>query len=223
WGVDVMHFNLHKTFSTPHGGGGPGGGAVGVSERLEPYLPVPVVVYEDGRYKLDWNRSKSVGKVLTFYGHAGVMLRALAYILSYGSEIKKVAQYAVLNANYLKKLLDGLFVGPYGDAPRMHEFVLSAQNLLKHGVNAMDVAKALLDRGFYAPTVYFPLTVKEALMIEPTETESPQTLERFAQALREIVELAEKDPQALKSSPTKTPVRRIKEAEANRKPVLRAS
>lgn len=223
WGVDVMHFNLHKTFSTPHGGGGPGGGAVGVSERLEPYLPVPVVVYEDGRYKLDWNRPKSVGKVLTFYGHVGVMLRALAYILGYGSEIKKVAQYAVLNANYLKKLLDGIFVDPYGDTPRMHEFVLSAQNLLKHGVNAMDVAKALLDRGFYAPTVYFPLTVKEALMIEPTETESPQTLERFAQALREIVELAEKDPQALKSSPTKTPVRRIKEAEANRKPVLRAS
>ncbi|MDW8066725.1 MAG: aminomethyl-transferring glycine dehydrogenase subunit GcvPB, partial [Aquificaceae bacterium] len=159
----------------------------------------------------------------TFYGHVSVIIRALAYILSYGSDLKKVAQHAVLNANYLKGLLKGVFLDPYEHVPRMHEFVLSAQNLLKHEITAMDVAKALLDRGFYAPTVYFPLTVKEALMIEPTETESPKTLERFAQALSEIAELAQKDPQSIKLAPSKTPVKRIKEAEANRKPVLRAS
>ncbi len=223
WGVDVMHFNLHKTFSTPHGGGGPGGGAVGVSERLEAYLPVPHVVFEDGKYRLDWDRPKSVGKVLAFYGHVGVFVRALAYILSYGSEIDKVAKYAILNARYLRKLLKDLLLDPYEHVPCMHEFVLSAQNLLKGDIRAMDVAKALLDMGFYAPTVYFPLTVKEALMIEPTETESPQTLERFAQALREIVRTAQENPQLLRSSPHGTQVKRIKEAEANRKPVLRAS
>ena len=130
WGVDVMHFNLHKTFSTPHGGGGPGGGAIGVSERLEPYLPVPQVVFNGREYGLEWDRPKSVGKILAFYGHVGVMLRAFAYILSYGSEIKKVAQYAVLNANYLRHLLKGLLLDPYEGIPRMHEFVVSAQNLL---------------------------------------------------------------------------------------------
>lgn len=223
WGVDVMHFNLHKTFSTPHGGGGPGGGAVGVSQKLEPYLPVPLVAFDGKRYYLEWERPKSVGKLLAFYGHVSVALRALAYILSYGESLDKVAKHAVLNARYLRKLLEGVFVDPYSHVPCMHEFVLSAQNLLKHGVNAMDVAKALLDKGFYAPTVYFPLTVKEALMIEPTETESLDTLRAFAQALKEIAQLAQEDPQALKSAPTKTPVKRIKEAEANRKPVFKAS
>ncbi|MFN7065926.1 MAG: aminomethyl-transferring glycine dehydrogenase subunit GcvPB [Aquificaceae bacterium] len=223
WGVDVMHFNLHKTFSTPHGGGGPGGGAIGVSDRLEPYLPVPQVVFDGNRYRLDWNRPKSVGKVLTFYGHTAVMLRALLYILSYGSELDKVAKYALLNSSYLKHLLKGLFLDPYEGVPPMHEFVLSAKNLLKYGVNAMDIAKALLDRGFYAPTIYFPLTVKEALMIEPTETESLTTLESFAQSLWDIVEMAKRDPSALRGSPKNTPVRRIKEAEASRKPILKAS
>ncbi len=223
WGVDVMHFNLHKTFSTPHGGGGPGGGAIGVSEKLEPYLPVPQVVFDGEKYKLDWNRPKSVGKILTFYGHVGVMLRALAYILSYGSELEKVAKYAVLNANYLKGLLDGLFVDPYKDVPRMHEFVLSAQNLLEYDVRATDIAKALLDSGFYAPTIYFPLTVREALMIEPTETESPKTLENFAKALMEIVRISKENPELIKNSPQRTPVKRIKEALANRNLILRAS
>ena len=223
WGVDVMHFNLHKTFSTPHGGGGPGGGAIGVSERLEPYLPVPQVVFNGREYGLEWDRPKSVGKILAFYGHVGVMLRAFAYILSYGSEIKKVAQYAVLNANYLRHLLKGLLLDPYEGIPRMHEFVVSAQNLLKHDIKATDLAKALLEKGFYAPTIYFPLTVREALMIEPTETEIPQSIESFAAALKEIIELAQEEPESIKSMPTKTPVRRIKEAEANRKPVLRAS
>ncbi|ADC89854.1 Glycine dehydrogenase (decarboxylating) [Thermocrinis albus DSM 14484] len=223
WGVDVMHFNLHKTFSTPHGGGGPGGGAVGVSEKLRPYLPVPQVEFDGERYYLNWNIPKSVGKVLAFYGHTAVSLRALAYILSYGNNIDLVAKYAVLNARYLHHLIKDLFVDPYPHVPRMHEMVLSAANLNKYGVGAMDVAKALLDMGFYAPTVYFPLTVKEALMIEPTETESPQTLEAFAEALRSIVRTAKENPDALKEAPKRTPVRRIKEAEANRRPVLRAS
>ncbi len=221
WGVDVMHFNLHKTFSTPHGGGGPGGGALGVSEKLLDYLPVPQVELRDGRYILNWDKPKSVGKLLAFYGHFGVMVRALAYILSYGKDIDLVSKHAVLNARYLRHLLKGIFVDPYEHVPCMHEFVLSATNLSKYEVSALDVAKKLLDFGFYAPTVYFPLIVKEALMIEPTETESPQTLEAFAKALRDIVNMAKENPQTLKDAPTKTPVRRIKEAQANRNPVVK--
>ncbi|MDQ7038590.1 MAG: aminomethyl-transferring glycine dehydrogenase subunit GcvPB [Aquificota bacterium] len=221
WGVDVMHFNLHKTFSTPHGGGGPGSGPVGVSERLKPYLPVPQVDFDGKRYYLRWDIPKTVGKVLAFWGHYGVWIKALAYILYYGSDIKKVARYAVLNARYLKHLLRGLLHDPYPDSPCMHEFVLSAVNLRRYNLTAMDLVKRLLDFGFYAPTVYFPLTVREALMIEPTETESPDTLRRFAQAIKDILREARESPQELKSAPKRTPVRRIKEAEANRKPVLR--
>ncbi len=221
WGVDVMHFNLHKTFSTPHGGGGPGSGPVGVSERLRDYLPVPQIDYDGERYFLNWDIPKSVGKLLAFYGHFGVWLRALAYILSYGNEIKKVSEFSVLNARYLKRLLEGVFKDDYPDVPCMHEFVLSARNLLKHGVNAMDVAKRLLDYGYYAPTVYFPLIVKEALMIEPTEAENLDTLRDFAEALKKIVQEAKDNPSLLKEAPYTTPVRRIKEAEANRKPKLR--
>ncbi|RLJ69765.1 glycine dehydrogenase (decarboxylating) beta subunit [Hydrogenivirga caldilitoris] len=221
WGVDVMHFNLHKTFSTPHGGGGPGSGPVGVSERLKPYLPVPQVEFDGKKYYLNWNIPKSVGKLLAFYGHFGMWLRALAYILSYGREIDKVAKYAVLNARYLRSLLKGVFNDPYSHVPCMHEFVLSATNLLKYNTNAMGVAKRLLDYGFYAPTVYFPLVVREALMIEPTETEDPDTLREFAEALKSIVKEAKENPDRLNKAPFRTPVRRIKEAEANRKPVLR--
>jgi len=199
WGVDVMHFNLHKTFSTPHGGGGPGSGPVGVSERLKPYLPVPQVEFDGERYYLNWDIPKSVGKLLAFHGHFGVWLRALAYVLTYGREIKKVAQYAVLNARYLRNLLKGTFTDPYAHVPCMHEFVLSAANLLKFRANAMNVAKRLLDYGFYAPTVYFPLIVKEALMIEPTETESPDTLRKFAEALKNIVREAREDAQKMLS------------------------
>ncbi|WP_457600878.1 aminomethyl-transferring glycine dehydrogenase subunit GcvPB [Hydrogenivirga sp.] len=221
WGVDVMHFNLHKTFSTPHGGGGPGSGPVGVSERLKPYLPVPQIEFDGERYYLDWDIPKSVGKLLAFYGHFGVWLRALAYILSYGKEIKKIAEYAVLNARYLRHLLKGTFNDPYSHAPCMHEFVLSATNLLKYKTNAMGVAKRLLDYGFYAPTVYFPLVVREALMIEPTETEDPDSLKEFAKALRSILREAKENPEILNKAPHTTSVKRIKEAEANRKPVLR--
>ncbi len=221
WGVDVMHFNLHKTFGTPHGGGGPGGGAVGVSEKLKPYLPVPQVDFDGERYFLNWENPKSVGKILTFYGHFGVFLKALAYILSYGQSINKVSGYAVLNARYLRYLLKDHLFDPYKHVPCMHEFVLSAVNLAEYDVKAIDIAKALLDRGFYAPTVYFPLVVKEALMIEPTETESIDTLISFAEALKDIIREAKENPKIVKASPQKTPVKRIKEAEANRKPILR--
>ncbi|NPB06140.1 MAG: glycine dehydrogenase subunit 2 [Aquificae bacterium] len=221
WGVDVMHFNLHKTFSAPHGGGGPGAGPVGVSKRLVPYLPVPRIVKENGEVTLKWDEPKSVGKLLAFWGHFTVWLKALAYCLTYGKEIERVSRFAVLNARYLRRLLKGLFKDPYEGVPCMHEFVLSASNLLKYGVRAYDVAKRLLDYGFYAPTVYFPLTVKEALMIEPTETESPQTLEAFAKALASIVREAKSKPELLKEAPFTTPVARINEAEANRRPVLR--
>ena len=221
WGVDVMHFNLHKTFSTPHGGGGPGSGPVGVSERLKPYLPVPQVEFDGKRYYLNWNIPKSVGKVLAFYGHTAVWVRALAYILAYGKEIFKVADYAILNARYLRKKLQGLFADPYKHVPCMHEFVLSATNLKKYGVKALDVAKRMLDFGVHPPTMYFPLIVPEALMIEPTETESKETLDYFAQVCQTIVEEAQTEPQKLKNAPYTTPVRRIKEAEANRKPILK--
>ena len=221
WGVDVMHFNLHKTFSTPHGGGGPGSGPVGVSERLKPYLPVPQVEFDGEKYYLDWDRPKSVGRLLSFWGHYGVWLKALAYILSWGKEIDKVAKFSVLNARYLRELLRGVLHDPFPDSPCMHEFVLSAVNLRKYGVTAMDLVKRLLDFGFYAPTVYFPLTVREALMIEPTETETPTTLERFALAVRRIVKEAKEKPELVREAPHRTPVGRIKEAEANRKPVLK--
>ncbi len=221
WGVDVMHFNLHKTFSTPHGGGGPGSGPVGVSERLKPYLPVPQVEFDGEKYYLDWDRPKSVGRLLSFWGHYGVWLKALAYILSWGKEIDKVAKFSVLNARYLRELLRGVLHDPFPDSPCMHEFVLSAVNLRKYGVTAMDLVKRLLDFGFYAPTVYFPLTVREALMIEPTETETPTTLERFALAVRRIVKEAKEKPDLVREAPHRTPVGRIKEAEANRKPVLK--
>ncbi|WP_461830248.1 aminomethyl-transferring glycine dehydrogenase subunit GcvPB [Aquifex sp.] len=220
WGVDVMHFNLHKTFSTPHGGGGPGAGPVGVSERLKPYLPVPQVEFDGRRYYLNWDIPKSVGKLLSFYGHFTVWIKALAYILAYGNEIGKVSDIAVLNARYLKHLLKGVLKDPYPDVPCMHEFVLSATNLLKYGVRAGDVAKRILDYGFYAPTMYFPLIVKEALMIEPTETESPDTLREFAKVIKRIVLEAKKKPELVKNAPFKTPVRRIKEAEANKKLIL---
>jgi len=221
WGVDVMHFNLHKTFSSPHGGGGPGSGPVGVSEKLTPYLPVPRIRSDGDRYYLDYDAPKSIGRLLAFHGHFSVWLRALAYILMCGREIDRVAKFSVLNARYLRYLLKDLLADPYPSEPCMHEFVLSAANLMKFGVRASDVAKRLLDYGFYAPTVYFPLVVREALMIEPTETESPDTLRRFAGALEEIVREAEENPELLSTAPHTTPVRRIREAEANRKPVLR--
>ncbi len=219
FGADLMHFNPHKTFSGPHGGGGPGAGPIAVAERLAPYLPVPVVVCRDGKYRLDFDRPKSIGRVRSFFGNVGVLVRMYAYILTHGPEgLRRVAEQAVLNANYLLAKVASLLPVPQG--PRcMHEFVATASRLkAERGVSAMDIAKRLLDYGFHAPTVYFPLIVPEALMIEPTETESKQTLDAFVEALRTI--LAE-PAEVLHQAPHTTPVCRPDDVLAARKPVLR--
>jgi glycine dehydrogenase subunit 2 len=221
-GFDVVHFNLHKTFSTPHGGGGPGAGPVVVSERLTPYLPVPLVEKAgDGHYFLDYDRPHSIGKVRTFYGNFGVLVRAYTYILSLGAEgLQRASEMAVLNANYVLESIRDLFELPF-QRRCMHEFVVSATPLREHGVRALDVAKRLLDYGVHPPTTYFPLIVDEALMIEPTETESREDLDRVVDAFRRIVEEARSDPELLRDAPLSMPVRRLDEAEAARHPVLR--
>jgi len=224
-GIDAMQFNLHKTFSTPHGGGGPGSGPVGVCAELEPYLPVPRPVRkDDGTFMLDSDRPKSIGRVRSFFGNFGVFVRAYAYILSLGPEgIRKVADMAVLNANYLLGLLKDHLLLPHGNGRCMHEFVLSDADLAaKTGVTTLDIAKRLMDYGFHPPTVYFPLVVKGALMIEPTETESPETIEEFARAMINIVSEAEKNPEGVHSAPKYTKVGRLDETRAARKPVLTA-
>ncbi len=215
-GFDVVHFNLHKTFSTPHGGGGPGSGPIGVKKFLEPFLPVPRIVEKDGKLTLSYDFPDSIGKIHGFYGNFLVMVRAYAYILSMGpSGLRRVAEDAIINANYLRVLTKELLHLPY-DRFCMHEFVLSGKPLKEYGVRTLDVAKRLLDYGFHAPTIYFPLVVPEALMIEPTETESKETLDAFAEALRKIIEEAKENPELLHEAPTKTPVRRLDEARAAR-------
>jgi glycine dehydrogenase subunit 2 len=219
-GVDLMHYNPHKTFSGPHGGGGPGAGPIAVRRALEPYLPAPIVRRDkDGRYSLEEDRPKSIGRVRSFFGNTGVLVRAYAYIRANGPDgLREVARHAVLNANYLRALVDDVYPVPHGERC-MHEFVATARGLARErGIRAMDVAKGLLDYGMHAPTVYFPLIVPEALMIEPTETESRETLEAFAQALREI---AEADPDQLHEAPHTTPISRPDEVAAARNPVLR--
>ncbi|MCM8901510.1 aminomethyl-transferring glycine dehydrogenase subunit GcvPB [Caldicoprobacter algeriensis] len=220
-GFDVVHLNLHKTFSTPHGGGGPGSGPVGVKKELEPFLPVPMVGFKDGRYYLDYDRPLSIGRVKSFYGNFGVVVKAYAYIMSMGAEgLKRVSESAVLNANYLMERLKEHYLVPY-NRRCMHEFVISAQRQKEKGVSALDIAKRLMDFGFHPPTMYFPLIVKEALMIEPTETESKETLDAFADALIEIAREVEEQPEKVKGAPHTTPVRRLDEAKAARNPVLR--
>jgi glycine cleavage system P protein (glycine dehydrogenase) subunit 2 len=220
-GFDAVHMNLHKTFTTPHGGGGPGSGPVGVKADLVPFLPRPTVERENGRFFLDHDRPQSIGRVRSFYGNFGMLVRAFTYILAMGGDgLTQAANDAVLSANYLRKHLEGVLDLPH-DGPCMHEFVASARNLNPHGVKALDLAKGLLERGFYAPTIYFPLIVPEAVMIEPTETESKATLDAFADALREIVELASSDPDELHSEPRNLPVGRLDEVRAARNPVLR--
>lgn len=216
-GIDVMHINLHKTFATPHGGGGPGAGPVGVRESLEPYLPVSrVVKRSDGTYVLNYHYPKSIGYMSPFYGNFLVYLRALAYILINGKQgLIDVSENAVLNANYVMHGLKDRYALPY-DRPCMHEFILSAARQADGGVCALDIAKALIDYGFHPPTVYFPLIVKEALMIEPTETESKETLDAFIQAMREIAEKAETAPDEVRAAPRKTPVNRPDEVKAAR-------
>ncbi len=215
-GFDIVHFNLHKTFSTPHGGGGPGGGGLAVSEELAPFLPIPAICERNGRYYLEYERPDSIGKVQAFYGNFGVMVKAYTYIRMLGAEgLLNVSRNAVINANYLMRRLQGLYGLPY-EQNCMHEFVLSGDNLRKHGVRTLDVAKRLLDFGFHAPTIYFPLIVKEALMIEPTETESKETLDAFVEAMIRIAKEAEEDPEKLKDAPTCTPVRRLDDVRAAR-------
>jgi glycine dehydrogenase subunit 2 len=221
-GVDVMHYNLHKTFSTPHGGGGPGAGPVLVSETLLPFLPVPDLVKRGEEYHLENNRPDSIGRLSGFYGNVAVMVRAYAYLLTMGRDgLARVGELAVLNANYLKERLKASYELPY-DRLCKHEFVLSARRLKEQlGVTALDVAKRLLDFGIHPPTVYFPLIVQEALMIEPTETESLEVLDRFVEAMEAIVREAAESPETLKQAPTRTPVRRIDEVLAARRPIVR--
>ena len=220
-GFDVMHINLHKTFSTPHGGGGPGSGPVGVKKHLEPFLPFPLVKKTRNRFTFDYDRPQSIGRVRSFYGNFPVLVKACAYIMSLGAEgLSRVSEQAVINANYLLSLLKSKLPAPAGDRC-MHEFVLSAKPLAGMGVRTLDIAKRILDAGYYAPTIYFPLIVEEAIMIEPTETENMHTMDRFAQTLIKILEEAQDNPEALKNAPVNTPVRRLNEVDAARKPVLR--
>ncbi|GIW71757.1 MAG: putative glycine dehydrogenase (decarboxylating) subunit 2 [Planctomycetota bacterium] len=221
-GVDVMHVNLHKTLSTPHGGGGPGSGPIAVRSFLEPFLPVPRIVRgEDGRLRLETDRPQSIGRVKAFLGHAGMVWRAYAYLRAHsGRDLAGVAKHAVLNANYIRvRLRDHYEVAYPGMC--MHEVVLSARRQKRLGASALDIAKGLLDRGFHPPTIYFPLIVPEALMIEPTETETRETLDRFCDAMIELAELAARDPEQLRQAPRTLPVRRLDEVRAARQPVLR--
>ncbi len=219
-GADVFHINLHKTFSTPHGGGGPGAGPVTVSEALVPYLPVPGIARGEEAYHLDWNKPKTIGRVHPYFGNVLVIVRALAYLLTLGDAgMREVSGGAVLAANYLKAKLKGTYKLPY-DRLVKHEFVLSGEGL-GHGLRTLDVAKRLMDYGFHPPTVYFPLIVKEALMIEPTETEPRETLDAFASALVAIAAEARERPELLREAPHTAPVRRLDEANAVREPKLR--
>jgi glycine dehydrogenase subunit 2 len=213
--------NLHKTFATPHGGGGPGAGPVGVCEELAEFLPISVVCRRgDGSYYLDYDRPKSIGYIAPFYGSFGVLVKAYVYLLMLGREgLSRVSQNAVLSANYIRHKLAPLFDIPYNRVC-MHECVLSAARQAKGGVTAKDIAKALIDRGFHPPTIYFPLIVPEAMMIEPTECESKETLDAFLAAMIEIAELAKTDPGAITSAPKSTPVSRLDDTLAARKPDL---
>jgi glycine dehydrogenase subunit 2 len=220
-GFDVCHFNLHKTFTTPHGGGGPGAGPVGIKSHLAPFLPSPVVARADKGYRLDWNRPQSIGKLQAFWGNFGMLVRAYAYIRTMGPDgLRAVADNAVLNANYVLKRLEGHY-DRSAPGPCMHECVLSARRQKRLGVTATDIAKRLLDLGFYAPSIYFPLIVEEALMIEPTETESKETLDEFCEAMIQIAREAESNPELIKSAPVTTPVRRLDQTLAARQPKLR--
>src|SRR5215204_2369916 len=232
-GFDIVHFNLHKTFTQPHGGGGPGSGPIAVSDRIEPFLPRPQVVEvapqngSEARYDLDYDRPKSIGRLRGFQGNFGVFVRSYAYICSLGGDgLTEASETAVLNANYLKALLADPEIAEYipvaFDRLCMHEFVLSGRGAKdKLGIKTLDIAKRLLDHKVHPPTVYFPLLVDEALMVEPTETETKETLDNFADALRQILLEAKEDPEIARNAPYSTPVRRLDEGAAARKPVVR--
>lgn len=220
-GFDVVHYNLHKSFSAPHGGGGPGSGPVGVCEKLIPYLPVPVIerieTPEGSSFRLNTDHPESIGRMMNFYGNFSVLIRAYTYIRMLGaSGLRRVSENAIINANYLLSRLDSRYDLPY-PKPVLHEFCLSGDRQKKaHGVKTLDIAKRLLDYGYHAPTIYFPLIVSEALMIEPTETETRETLDLFAEALLCIADEAENSPDLLRSAPVNTPVKRLDEAQASR-------
>ncbi|MEW5978661.1 MAG: aminomethyl-transferring glycine dehydrogenase subunit GcvPB [Acidobacteriota bacterium] len=222
FGIDVLHMNLHKTFSTPHGGGGPGSGPVAVRGQLEPFLPYPVVEGNaEERYRLNYDRPDSIGKVRAFYGNFGTVVRALCYILANGAAgLKESTSVAVLNANYLKHKLRGIYDLPY-DEPVLHEVVFSSRKQSKHHLSVMDIAKRLIDYGFHPPTVAFPLIVAGALMIEPTESESKEELDLFIEAMKSIAEEAESHPELLLHAPHSTKMKRLDEVQAARRPILR--
>ena len=218
-GVDVLHLNLHKTFSTPHGGGGPGAGPVCVTKQLEPFLPVPRVLEANGSYYLSEDFPQSVGKVHAFYGNVGIMIRAYSYILSLGPELKKVSQLAVLNARYVREKLRGTLDLPY-DRPCMHECVFSDKNQATKKISTLDMVKRLMDYGFHPPTIYFPLVVHGAIMIEPTETESKEEIDLFIEAFKEVVREADVNPEQLLTAPHRPKVTRLDEVQAARHPCL---
>ena len=220
-GFDVVHLNLHKTFSTPHGGGGPGAGPVCVVEKLKEFLPTPVVAFDGEKYFRNYDLKHTIGSVKGFYGNFGVLIRAYAYILMMGKNLKEASENAVLNANYLKEKLKGAYLLPY-DEPCMHEFVLSGEKQ-KHenGVSTLNIAKALMDENTHPPTVYFPLIVHEAIMIEPTESETKQVLDEFVDVMLKIADDAKNNPEKLISAPHTTPVKRLDETLAARKPNLK--
>jgi glycine dehydrogenase subunit 2 len=221
-GIDVIHSNLHKTFSTPHGGGGPGAGPVGVSERLLPFLPTPTVERrEDGTFYLEYNHPDSIGRMRAFNGNFNVLVRALTYMRSMGpTGLRRIAQLAVLNANYIRARLKGHYHLPY-DAPTLHEVVFSDKNQTPKDVHTLDIAKRLMDYGFHPPTIYFPLIVSGALMIEPTESEPKEELDAFCEAMIAIAQESQERPELVRSAPHTTPVRRLDEARAARQPILR--
>jgi glycine cleavage system P protein (glycine dehydrogenase) subunit 2 len=222
FGIDVMHLNLHKTFSTPHGGGGPGAGPVAVTSELEPYLPFPRISRDnEGYLMLDFDRPLSVGRVRAYFGNFGVLVRALSYILTHGDQgLREATETAVLNANYIAHNLKDTFEVPYPGRV-MHEVVFSDKRQVKHGVRNTDISKRLIDYGFYPPTMSFPLIVSGALMVEPTETESREELDLFVEAMKSISAEAAEDPELLKRAPVTTKVGRLDEVAAARKPVLR--
>ncbi len=221
-GFDITHINTHKTFSTPHGGGGPGSGPIGVVEKLVPYLPVPMVEKQsDGSYFWNYDYPDSIGSLHSYYGNFGVLVRAFVYVKMMGeSGLKEMTKQAILNARYLKVLLEDKYDIPYSEG-MMHEFVISGVKQKARGIKVLDIAKALLDEGFHSPTIYFPINIPEAMMIEPTETETKETLDRFANTMLEIDERIDTDPQSLQNAPVNTPVQRLDETLANRKPDVR--
>ena len=219
-GFDVVHLNLHKTFSTPHGGGGPGAGPVGVVDSLKDFLPSPVVDFDGKKYFKNYNIKHSIGSVKAFYGNFSVLVKAYAYILMMGQNLKEASENAVLNANYLKEKLKGAYLLPY-DEPCMHEFVLSGDKQKQNGVSTLHIAKALMDENTHPPTVYFPLIVHEAIMVEPTESETKDVLDDFVRVMLKIADEAETNPEKVKSAPHTTPVKRIDETLAARHPNLK--